>query len=139
MKTFFIIFNSLLVRSTLILPDISADEDIRSSFPQPFCCSSSAFIIKPHPVHQRLVCREPEQPWLFIAGLGEGSDGTYFYETKSQAGQLINIFCIFIKPRSEPDGIFKIKSEYLFPECRARNIKAGSQHFFPERQPAAKF
>src|SRR5690606_15998073 len=113
LETRFVVLVSVLIRGGFVLADITAHDNIGSSFSEPGHRRVNTFIVKAHSVHERLVFGKAEQPGFWSAGLRGCRERSDLYKSKSEICQPINKFSVLVKTRGEADGIFEGKTEQV--------------------------
>ena len=72
-----------------------------------------SLVIKPHPVDERLIFWETEQPRFIISRLGQWGNGANFNKAKTQCFQFIQVTGIFIKTCAKSNRVCKRSAQKL--------------------------
>ena len=101
----------LFIGRHLIFAYVPSHDHLRFSTLQILHSTLHTPVVKPHPVDERFVFLQAKQPWPGIAGLSLGRYRADFNKAKTQCRKFIDIFCVFVKPCSQPHGVFKFYTE----------------------------
>ena len=72
-----------------------------------YYCDTGKSADKNVPVNYRFILIQPEHPLLWISGLGEWSDCSYFDETEAQLFEAGNSLSVLVEAGSEADWMSK--------------------------------